>query len=223
MGREHHVDREFRTKAGAAGLLCLELPEQYGGGDGNLGHEAVVTDELHLAGDSAFKFRVHAPICAHYIYAFGTDEQKSRWLPRVTTGEAVLAIAMTEPGTGSNLQAVRTTAVRDGDDYVVNGSKTFISNATHCDLFIIVAKPPSQGAKGISLLVAETNDLPGFERGRVLKKIGQWAGHPGNVVHRHAGAGEELDRRRRGPGFLPADEATTPRTPEHRGRRCGHG
>ena len=171
---QHHVDREFWTKAGAAGLLCVELPEEYGGGDGNFGHEAVVTHELHLAGDSAFGFGVHSTICAHYIYAFGTDEQKSRWLPRVTTGEAVLAIAMTEPGTGSDLQSVRTTAVRDGGDYVVNGSKTFISNATHCDLLIIVAKTdPSQGAKGISLLVAETNDLPGFERGRVLKKIGQ--------------------------------------------------
>ena len=152
----------------------MELPEEYGGGDGNFGHEAVVTHELHLAGDSAFGFGVHSTICAHYIYAFGTDEPKSRWLPRVTSGEAVLAIAMTEPGTGSDLQSVRTTAVRDGDDYVVNGSKTFISNATHCDLLIIVAKTdPSQGAKGISLLVAETNDLPGFERGRVLKKIGQ--------------------------------------------------
>jgi acyl-CoA dehydrogenase len=171
---QHHVDREFWTKAGAAGLLCVELPEEYGGGDGNFGHETVVTHELHLAGDSAFGFGVHSTICAHYIYAFGTDEQKSRWLPRVTTGEAVLAIAMTEPGTGSDLQSVRTTAVRDGDDYVINGSKTFISNATHCDLLVIVAKTdPSQGAKGISLLVAETKDLPGFERGRVLKKIGQ--------------------------------------------------
>ena len=171
---QHHVDREFWTKAGAAGLLCVELPEEYGGGDGNFGHEAVVTHELILAGDSAFGFGVHSTICAHYIYAFGTDEQKSRWLPRVTTGEAVLAIAMTEPGTGSDLQSVRTTAVRDGDDYVINGSKTFISNATHCDLLVIVAKTdPSQGAKGISLLVAETKDLPGFERGRVLKKIGQ--------------------------------------------------
>jgi acyl-CoA dehydrogenase len=171
---QHHVDREFWTKTGAAGLLCLELPEQYGGGDGNFGHEAVVTNELTLAGDSAFGFGVHSTICAHYILAFGTDEQKARWLPRVTTGEAVLAIAMTEPGTGSDLQAVRTTAVRDGDDYLVNGSKTFISNGTHCDLLIIVAKTdPSQGAKGISLLVAETEDSPGFERGRVLKKIGQ--------------------------------------------------
>jgi acyl-CoA dehydrogenase len=103
---------------------------------------------------------VHSTICALHLH-FGTDEQKSRWLPRVTGGEAVLAIAMTEPGTGSDLQAVRTTAVRDGDDYVVNGSKTFISNPTPCDLLIIVAKTdPSQGAKGISVLVAETNDLP---------------------------------------------------------------
>jgi acyl-CoA dehydrogenase len=171
---QHQVDREFWNKAGAAGLLCLELPDRYGGGDGNFGHEAVIQHELSLSGDSAFGFGVHSTICAHYIYAFGTEEQKSRWLPKTATGEAVLAIAMTEPGTGSDLQSVRTTAVRDGDDYVINGSKTFISNGSHCDLLIIVAKTdPSQGAKGISLFVAETSNLPGFERGRMLQKIGQ--------------------------------------------------
>jgi acyl-CoA dehydrogenase len=171
---QHQVDREFWNKAGAAGLLCPELPGQYGGGDGNFGHEAVIQSELSFSGDSAFGFNAHSTICAHYIYAFGTPEQNLRWLPRVTTGEAVLAIAMTEPGTGSDLQAVRTTAVRDGDDYVINGSKTFITNGSHCDLVIVVAKiDPSQGAKGISLLVVETNGQTGFERGRVLHKIGQ--------------------------------------------------
>ncbi len=119
-------------------------------------------------------FAVHSTIVAHYINSYATAEQRKRWLPRCATGEAVLAIAMTEPGTGSDLQAVRTTAVRQGDDYLINGSKTFISNATHCDLLIIVAKTdPSQGAKGISLFVAETKDLDGFERGRILDKIGQ--------------------------------------------------
>ena len=171
---QHQVDREFWNKAGSAGLLCPELPDQYGGSDGNFGHEAVIQYELSFSGDSAFGFNAHSTICAHYIYGFGTEEQKSRWLPRVTTGEAVLAIAMTEPGTGSDLQAVRTTAVRDGDDYVINGSKTFITNGSHCDLLIVVAKTdPSQGAKGISLFVVETNGQAGFERGRILHKIGQ--------------------------------------------------
>lgn len=129
---------------------------------------------MTFAHDSAFGFGVHSTIAAHYISAFGTDEQRARWLPKLVTGELVLAIAMTEPGTGSDLQSVRTTAIRNGDDYVINGSKTFISNGSHCDLLIIVAKTDaSLGAKGISLLVAETESLPGFERGRVLQKIGQ--------------------------------------------------
>lgn len=171
---QHQVDRNFWNKAGAAGLLCLDLPEEFGGGGGNFGHEAVVQQELTFAHDSAFGFGVHSTIAAHYISAFGTDEQRARWLPKLVTGELVLAIAMTEPGTGSDLQSVRTTAIRNGDDYVINGSKTFISNGSHCDLLIIVAKTDaSLGAKGISLLVAETDGLPGFERGRVLQKIGQ--------------------------------------------------
>ncbi|PBC47802.1 acyl-CoA dehydrogenase [Rhodococcus sp. ACS1] len=171
---QHQVDRDFWNKAGAAGLLCLDLPEEFGGGGGNFGHEAVVQQELTFAHDSAFGFGVHSTIAAHYISAFGTDEQRARWLPKLVTGELVLAIAMTEPGTGSDLQSVRTTAIRNGDDYVINGSKTFISNGSHCDLLIIVAKTDaSLGAKGISLLVAETDSLPGFERGRVLQKIGQ--------------------------------------------------
>ncbi|QSE80599.1 acyl-CoA dehydrogenase family protein [Rhodococcus koreensis] len=171
---QHQVDRDFWNKAGAAGLLCLDLPEEFGGGGGNFGHEAVVQQELTFAHDSAFGFGVHSTIAAHYISAFGTDEQRARWLPKLVTGELVLAIAMTEPGTGSDLQSVRTTAIRNGEDYVINGSKTFISNGSHCDLLIIVAKTDaSLGAKGISLLVAETESLPGFERGRVLQKIGQ--------------------------------------------------
>ncbi|MFZ2174229.1 MAG: acyl-CoA dehydrogenase family protein [Rhodococcus sp. (in: high G+C Gram-positive bacteria)] len=171
---QHQVDREFWTKTGDAGLLCLGLPEEFGGGGGNFGHEAVVQQELALAHDTAFGFSVHSTIVAHYISAYATDEQKKRWIPRMASGEMVIGVAMTEPGTGSDLQAVRTTAIRDGDEYVINGSKTFISNATHCDLLVIVAKTdPKLGAKGISLLVAETRDLEGFDRGRVLHKIGQ--------------------------------------------------
>lgn len=171
---QHHVDRDVWTKAGAAGLLCLELPEQYGGAGQSFAAEAVITTQLALTGDTALGYGVHSSICAHYIYAYGTEEQRDRWLPGIVSGELVTAIAMTEPGTGSDLQSVRTSAVREGDDYVINGSKTFISNGTQCDLLIIVAKTdPSQGAKGISLIVAETADLAGFERGRVLRKIGQ--------------------------------------------------
>ncbi|NMO03617.1 acyl-CoA dehydrogenase [Gordonia sp. TBRC 11910] len=171
---QHHVDRDLWTKAGDVGLLCLDVPAEYGGGGGDFGHEAVVQEELSKTGDTAFGFPIHSTIIAHYIAGCGTEEQKQRWLPRICTGETVLAIAMTEPGTGSDLQAVRTTAVRDGDHYVINGSKTFISNATLCDLLVIVAKTdPTKGAKGISLIVAETKDLEGFERGRVLRKVGQ--------------------------------------------------
>ncbi len=171
---QHGVDREFWNKAGDAGLLGLDLPEEFGGTGGDYAMNAVVQEELVYAHDQCFGFAVHSPIVAHYINSYGNDEQRQRWLPKIISGEAVLAIAMTEPGTGSDLQSVRTTAVREGDSYVINGSKTFISNGTHCDLVVIVAKTdPSQGAAGVSLIVAETNDLAGFERGRVLAKIGQ--------------------------------------------------
>ncbi|MFV8312101.1 acyl-CoA dehydrogenase family protein [Mycobacteroides chelonae] len=171
---QHQVDREFWNKLGDAGLLGLDLPEEYGGAGGDFGFSAVVAEELALAQDTATGWGVHSPIVAHYINTYGNTEQKARWMPGIVSGDLVLAIAMTEPGTGSDLQGVRTSAVRDGDHYVINGSKTFISNGTHCDLLVIVAKTdPSQGAKGISLIVAETKDLPGFERGRVLEKVGQ--------------------------------------------------
>ncbi|MEC4839518.1 acyl-CoA dehydrogenase family protein [Mycobacteroides chelonae] len=171
---QHQVDREFWNKLGDAGLLGLDLPEEYGGAGGDFGFSAVVAEELALAQDTATGWGVHSPIVAHYINTYGNTEQKARWMPGIISGDLVLAIAMTEPGTGSDLQGVRTSAVRDGDHYVINGSKTFISNGTHCDLLVIVAKTdPSQGAKGISLIVAETKDLPGFERGRVLEKVGQ--------------------------------------------------
>lgn len=171
---QHQVDREFWNKLGDAGLLGLDLPEEYGGAGGDFGFSAVVAEELALAQDTATGWGVHSPIVAHYVNTYGNTEQKARWMPGIISGDLVLAIAMTEPGTGSDLQGVRTSAVRDGDHYVINGSKTFISNGTHCDLLVIVAKTdPSQGAKGISLIVAETKDLPGFERGRVLEKVGQ--------------------------------------------------
>ncbi|REF30219.1 acyl-CoA dehydrogenase family protein [Calidifontibacter indicus] len=174
FAEQHMVDRDFWRKAGDAGLLCISIPQEYGGGGGTFQHESVIAIEQALVGDDGWANGVHSTIVAHYINAFGSEEQKQRWLPGMASGELVGAIAMTEPTTGSDLQRVRTRAVRDGDDYVINGSKTFISNGTHCDVVIIVARTSDEaGGKGLSLIVAETADLPGFERGRVLQKIGQ--------------------------------------------------
>ena len=172
--RQGHVDRELWNRAGAAGLLLTDIADEDGGGGGDFGHEAVVAQELAYAHDSAFGFTVHSTIVSHYINAYGTEEQKRRWLPGLASGEKVVAVAMTEPRTGSDLQNVKTTAIRDGDHYLVNGAKTFISNGTHCDLVVIVAKTdPAAGGKGISLLVAEVdNNVAGFSRGAVLEKIG---------------------------------------------------
>lgn len=170
---QHMVDRDFWRAAGSTGLLCLSIPERYGGGGATFAHEAVVAIEQARVADDAWANGVHSVIVAHYLNAFGTEEQKQRWLPGMANGDLVGAVAMTEPTTGSDLQRVRTRAVRDGDYYVINGSKTFISNGTHCDLLIIVARTNDQpGGKGLSLIVAETKDLAGFERGRVLDKIG---------------------------------------------------
>ncbi|MCL2781063.1 MAG: acyl-CoA dehydrogenase family protein [Actinomycetia bacterium] len=171
---QHMVDRDFWRAAGKAGLLCVSIPEEYGGGGGTFAHEAVIYAEQCRAGDDAWGNMVHSTIVAHYINAFGNEEQKRRWLPGMASGDLVGAVAMTEPNTGSDLQRVRTRARRDGDDYVINGSKTFISNGTHCDLVVLVARTGDEsGGKGLSLIVVETADLPGFERGRVLEKIGQ--------------------------------------------------
>jgi acyl-CoA dehydrogenase len=171
---EHQVDRDFWQKAGAAGLLCASIPEEYGGGGGTFAHEAIILQEQGFVGDTAWANSVHSTIIAHYINALGTEEQKRRWLPGMASGEIVAAIAMTEPGTGSDLQGVKTRAALDGDEYVINGAKTFISNGTHADIVIIVARTnDAPGGKGLSLIVAEVDDLPGFSRGRVLDKVGQ--------------------------------------------------
>jgi acyl-CoA dehydrogenase len=165
--------REVWTKAGAAGLLCPAIPEEFGGAGGTFAHEAVIIRELSLAGFDAFGAPLHSGIVAPYILHYGTDEQKRRWLPRLVTGELVGAIAMSEPGTGSDLQGVRTTARRSGNGYVLDGSKTFITNGQHANLIIVVAKTdPAAGAKGVSLMVVETDGASGFRRGRKLKKLG---------------------------------------------------
>jgi acyl-CoA dehydrogenase len=167
-----HVDRDLWNKAGDVGLLCLSIPEEYGGGGGTFAHEAILIEEQARATDSSWGVSLHNGIVAHYILAYGTEEQKQHWLPRMASGEVVGAIAMTEPGTGSDLQNVKTKAIREGDEYVVNGSKTFITNGTQADVVITVVKTdPEQAASGISLLLVPT-DAPGFSRGKVLDKIG---------------------------------------------------
>jgi acyl-CoA dehydrogenase len=170
---DHFYPREVWTKAGAAGLLCASMPEDYGGAGGSFAHEAVIDRQFSLAGFDSFGASLHSGIVAPYILHYGTEEQKKRWLPKLATGELVGAIAMSEPGTGSDLQGVRTTALRSGNGYVLNGSKTFITNGQHANLIIVVAKTdPKQGAKGVSLMVVETDDATGFRRGRKLKKLG---------------------------------------------------
>lgn len=170
------VDRDAWNKAGAAGLLCASIPEEFGGAGGDYRHEAILAEEMERTGVVGFGNTVHSLICAHYLNAYGTDEQKAHILPKMASGEMVCAIAMTEPGTGSDLQSVKTTALKEGNQYVINGSKTFISNGQHADLVIVVAKTdPSQGAKGISLVLVETNGTEGFARGRNLEKMGQHA------------------------------------------------
>jgi acyl-CoA dehydrogenase len=170
--KEEIVDRQFWTACGEAGLLCPTMPEEYGGLGLDFGFNAVVAEELAYAGSSA-GITLQSDITADYFLAYGSEEQKKHWIPKLVSGEAVSAIAMTEPGTGSDLQGVKTTARKDGNHYVINGSKTYITNGQNADVVIVVAKTnPEEGAKGISLILVEA-DREGFARGRNLDKIGQ--------------------------------------------------
>jgi acyl-CoA dehydrogenase len=170
------VDRELWTKAGEAGLMGLSMPEEYGGSGGDYRHEVILMEQLVKKGVDGFGISLHNAIVAPYILHYGTEEQKKRWLPRLCSGELVSAIAMTEPGTGSDLQGITTTARLDGNHYLLNGQKTFITNGQTANLIVVVAKTdPAEGARGTSLLVVETDDAPGFERGRNLHKLGMAA------------------------------------------------
>ena len=174
--KNHVVDREMWNKAGRAGLLGLTVPEEYGGAGGDYRHEAVLMEQLGLKGVDGFGISLHNAIVAPYIFHYGTEEQKQRWLPRLCTGELVGAIAMTEPGAGSDLQGIKSSAKLDGNQYVINGSKTFITNGQTANLIIVVVKTdPTAGARGTSLIVVETDGTEGFERGRNLDKLGHEA------------------------------------------------
>lgn len=166
------VDRDFWLKAGEAGIMAGAVPEEYGGVGGGISFDAITAYEQARKGDIGWGYGIQS-IVTHYVTAYGTDAQKERWLPKLTSGEMVAAIAMTEPGTGSDLKSVRTTATKDGNGYLINGSKIFITNGQNADLVIVVAKTDKDaGSKGVSLIAVETADAEGYSRGRNLKKMG---------------------------------------------------
>ncbi|EKZ99094.1 acyl-CoA dehydrogenase family protein [Cupriavidus metallidurans] len=172
--KQQYIDREVWYKAGEMGMLCASIPEEYGGGGGTFAHEAIITMEQARAGVSSLGTNVHSGIVAHYILRYGTEDQKRKWLPKMATGELVAAIAMSEPGAGSDLKSVKTRALKDGDSYVINGSKTFITNGYHANLILVICKTdPEAGARGVSIVVVETDGQQGFRRGRILEKMGQ--------------------------------------------------
>jgi len=166
------VPRSAWLKAGEAGLLCTEVPEEYGGGGGDFLFGAIMIEEMARAGATGPTFYLHSDIVAPYLVHYGTVEQKRRWLPPMATGEVIVSLGMTEPSGGSDVQAMRTTAIRDGDEYVINGQKVFITAGFNADLVVLACKTdPKARARGVSLILVET-DRPGFERGRMLEKIG---------------------------------------------------
>ena len=166
------VSRDVWRKAGAAGFLCANVPAEYGGAGADFKFNAILTEELGRAGATGPGFAVHSDMAATYITHFGSEAQKQQWLPKMASGEAIAALGLTEPGAGSDLKAIQTTAVREGDDYVINGQKVYISNGQLCDIVILACKTDrAAGAKGMTFIIVET-DRPGFQRGRNLEKFG---------------------------------------------------
>ena len=170
---QQHVDRDLWNKAGEMGLLCTTMPEAYGGYGVDRLYSMILIEEQAYAMDSSTGFSLHSDIVANYLNNFANEDQKQKWLPKMASGEVVTAIAMTEPGTGSDLQAVRTSAILEGDEYVINGSKIFITNGYLCDMAIVVCKTghSDKGSANLSLIIVEA-DRAGFTKGKPLNKIG---------------------------------------------------
>ena len=206
--RDKIVPRELWPKAGALGMLCPTVPEEYGGLGLNFGYNAIVDEEVAYTGGSPLGFSLQSDIVVNYILSYGSEEQKKTWLPRLVSGETITAIAMTEPGTGSDLQGMRTSAKKDGNHYVINGSKTYITNGQNADLVLVcaVTNPDAEKAwQGISIILVEA-DRDGFARGRNLDKIGQDAADTSELFFNDVRVPMTNCLGEEGKGFVYSDE-----------------
>jgi acyl-CoA dehydrogenase len=186
--KDRIVPREFWRKMGENGFLCAWIDEEYGGLNADFGYSIILIEELERVGSSLLGISLHSDIVVPYLASYGNEEQKQRWLPKCISGEWITAVAMTEPGAGSDLANIKTTAVRDGDEYILNGEKTFITNGIHSDLIIVACKTDPKAPtvhKGISLLVVE-RDTPGFSRGKKLDKVGLHAQDTAELIFEDA-------------------------------------
>lgn len=202
--KDEILPRDVWTRLGENGFLCVDVPEEYGGFGANFRLSAIIVEEASRLGFSALasSLSVHSDIVAPYILHLGTEEQKQAWLPKMVSGEAVGAIGMTEPGAGSDLQSMKTRAVKDGDHYIINGQKTFITNGQHCDVIVLAAKTdPDAGSKGMSLFTLDTS-LDGFSRGRNLEKMGHHSADTSELFFQDVRVGADQVLGGEGRGFI---------------------